>query len=591
MESHSTRRSATWIAALAGVAAIALLTLRAKEAGRREPVPPAQPMAIAAARTLDAVSDSAAIATALATVLDQPRPAGLRADEWATVARLYGRATPGSAPSPFWLADGQLAPRATDFAAILTAVDSIGLRPSDYATDAVTAALRAAAPAATLPGGEIALARADVRLTASFVALADDILVGRTDPRRVEPGWHIARDTVGVGARITTTIVAVRDGEPIAATLAALRPDYGSYGGLVRALARYRALDAAGGWPSIPKGATVRRGDVDPRLTALRARLAAEGYLASVIGSDTLDQTLTAAIAAFQDRHGLTVDSLLGPRTRAALAIPAAQRVRQIEANLERLRWLPANPGERFVVVNVPGFNLYAFEGGKRVLSMRVVVGDELASRRTPIFADTMEYIQFGPYWNVPRSIAVNEVLPQARRDRSYLARNNYRILRGWGDDAPIVDPNGLSNSALFSARYRVRQDPGPRNALGRVKFMFPNEYAVYLHDTPARTRFADADRALSHGCVRVADPEALAAYVLRDRTDWPRERIAATLEAGRRQRVTLSHGPPVYLIYLTAFAQDGIATFRDDIYDRDTTILRALAAQTRRASGMRPSS
>jgi murein L,D-transpeptidase YcbB/YkuD len=285
-------------------------------------------------------------------------------------------------------------------------------------------------------------------------------------------------------------------------------------------------------------------------------------------------------IAKFQQRHGLTVDSSVGPGTRSALNLPVSARVHQIEANLERLRWLPVDAGERFVVVNVPAFILYAFNGTKRELTMRVVVGDELASRRTPIFADTMEYIQFGPYWNVPRSIAVGEILPKARADRGYLARNNYQILRGWGDNAPVVDPRSLSNTALFSARYRVRQKPGPDNALGRVKFMFPNDFAVYLHDTPSKGRFEQADRAVSHGCVRVADPEALAAFVLAGRNDWPRDKIATTLSAGQRVRVNLRDGPPVYLIYLTAYAREGEVFFRDDIYDRDNRVIRALAAK-----------
>lgn len=580
MNGDDVRRSFTGMAALVAVAAIASATFSRRAVdGRRDASTPARPPATAGNER-----DSARIDAALGAALDGARPTGLRANEWSMVARLYRRTTRASTPSPFWLAGDRVAERGSDFAAVLASVDSLGLRPGDYAADAVADALRAAAPAGGARPDATSLARAEVRLTASFVALVDDLLVGRTDPRKVEPGWHIARRTFDVGTRIAAALSAVRAGEPVGATLAALRADYGSYGGLVRALARYRAIDGAGGWPAIPEGATLRAGDVDPRVIAVRARLAAEGYLPSAAGGDTLDSTVASAIASFQGRHGLALDSVLGPGTRAALAIPAAQRVRQIEANLERLRWLPLDPGERFVVVNVPAFSLYAFDGRKRVLSMRVVVGDELASRRTPIFADTMEFIEFGPYWNVPRSIAVNEVLPQARRDRSYLARNNYRILRGWGDNAPVVDPYSLSNSALFSSRYRVRQDPGPGNALGRVKFMFPNRYAVYLHDTPSRARFAQSDRALSHGCVRVADPEALAAYLLHDRTEWPRERIAAAMDAGKRRQVNLVHGPPVYLIYLTAFAQEGVATFRDDIYDRDKAILRALAARMRRS-------
>jgi murein L,D-transpeptidase YcbB/YkuD len=532
-----------------------------------------------AAGRVPIADDSAQIGAALAAALDGARPAWLRKDEWATVARLYRPSGQGSTPAPLWLEAERLAGRAGQLAAMLMAVDSLGLRPSDYGVETLSEALRAVTSPPEPPAESSALARADLLLTAGFVAVTDDLLTGRVDPRAVEPSWHIASRAFDVGGRIAAALAAVRAGQSVEGVLAGLRPDYGSYGALIRALARYRDLERAGGWARLPNGRTLRLGDAGASVLALRRRLAAEGYESAPVG-DTLDAALAGTVALFQRRHGLAVDSALGPRTRAALDVPASKRVRQIEANLERLRWLPTEPGERFIVVNVPAFVLYAFDGMTRALTMPVVVGDELASRRTPIFADTMEFIQFGPYWNVPRSIAVNEILPNARRDRGYLARNNYEILRSSGDGARVVNPRTLSNAALFSSRYRVRQKPGPANALGRVKFMFPNDYAVYLHDTPSKSRFEQADRAVSHGCVRVADPEALAAFVLRDRTDWPRDTIAATLAAGRRTRVNLAHGgPPVYLVYLTAFGRDGEVFFRDDIYDRDDRLLRALAA------------
>jgi murein L,D-transpeptidase YcbB/YkuD len=524
--------------------------------------------------------DSADIASALAAAVAGARPPWLRKDQWAIVARLYRPKGTPSAVTPLWLEAERPAPRAGELAAEIAAVDSLGLHPKDYGLGPLREALRAATPTPPARAGAAALARADLLLTASFVALVDDLLTGRLDPRQVEPSWHIAPRAFDVGGRIVSALESVRAGERIGGVLAGLRPDYGSYGALLQALGQYRALERGGGWPQLPKGQTLRLGDAGAGVPALRRRLAAEGYTSAPAVGDTLDATLAGAVAQFQRRHGLSADSAVGPRTRAALDIPAATRVRQIEANLERLRWLPVDPGERFVVVNVPAFVLYAFQGTARVLTMPVVVGDELTSRRTPIFADTMEFIQFGPYWNVPRSIAVNEILPKARSDRGYLARNNYQILRGWGDDAPVVNPRTLSDAALFSARYRVRQEPGPDNALGRVKFMFPNDYAVYLHDTPSKARFEQADRAVSHGCVRVADPEALAAFVLQDRSDWPRDSVARALATGRRVRVNLKRrGPPVYLIYLTAFGRDGQVFFRDDVYDRDDRLLRALAA------------
>jgi murein L,D-transpeptidase YcbB/YkuD len=543
----------------------------AKEAGTR--VPSSQHVAAAPAR-----ADSAQIAAALGKALSGARPSWLRQDQWAIVARLYRPGGATAPPVPRWLEADRLAARAGEFAALLASVDSLGLQPNDYGIGTLDDALRVAS--SPTGGAAAALAHADVLLTASFVALVDDLLTGRLDPRVVEPSWHIAPRAFDVGSHIASTLDSVRGGRPVRAVLAGLRPDYGSYGALLQALGRYRALARGGGWPQLPRGATLRMGDAGDGVAALRRRLATEGYGSAAASGDAFDAGLAAMVAQFQQHHGLAVDSAVGPRTRAALDVPAATRVRQIEANLERVRWLPVNPGGRFVVVNVPAFVLYAFDGMTRELTMRVVVGDELTSRRTPIFADTMEYIQFGPYWNVPRSIAVNEILPKARADRGYLARNNYQLLRGWGDDAPEVNPRTLTNAELFSTRYRVRQKPGPDNALGRVKFMFPNDYAVYLHDTPSKSRFEQSNRAVSHGCVRVADPEALAAFVLQGRADWPREKIASTLATGRRVRVSLGRrGPPVYLIYLTAYGRDGEVFFRDDIYDRDGRLLRAIAA------------
>ena len=525
-------------------------------------------------------ADSTSIAAALAAALDGARLPWLRKDQWTIVARLYRPKGRVSAPSPLWLHAEQPARYAGELAATIAAVDSMGLRPGDYRPDSLTDALRAVTSRPGTIAGASALAHADVLLTASFVALVDDLLTGRLDPRTVEPSWHIAPRAFDIAGRIASALDAVRAGRTMDSVLAGLRPDYGSHGALLQGLRRYRNLERGGGWSRLPTGATLHLGDAGAGVVALRRRLAAEGYVSSVARGDTLDATLGGTVALFQRRHGLAMDSAVGPRTRKALDVPVSTRVRQIEANLERLRWLPVEPGERFVVVNVPAFVLYAFIGTTRALTMPVVVGDELANRRTPIFADTMEFIQFGPYWNVPRSIAVNEILPRARGDRGYLARNHYQILRGDGDDAPVVNPTTLSDAALFSTRYRVRQEPGPDNALGRVKFMFPNDYAVYLHDTPAKSRFAQADRAVSHGCVRVADPEALAAFVLQDRADWTRDKIAGTLAAGRRVRVNLGRaGPPVYLIYLTAFGRDGEVFFRDDIYDRDERLMRALAA------------
>ena len=535
----------------------------------------AEPSAVRKGPTSD---DSLAIASALSTLLRGPKPQELRPDEWALVRRLYQGEDSAAGPVPLWVHDNLLLPRAHELVALLGAADSLGLEPNDYAIAAVRQTMNAAPSAAS------ALAAAELRLTASFVALLDDLLTGRVNPRSVERGWHIATNRGVAAERILASVGLVRSGKSIARILAELRPDYGVYSGLVQGLARYRAIAGRGGWPELPESRVLRVGDSSAAVGLLRARLSAEDYLPSTSGGDVFDNEVGASLAEFQRRHGLAIDSVLGPLTRRALNVRVEHRIEQIDANLERLRWLPANLGSRFIVVNIPAFSLYGYVGGERALTMRVVVGDELVSRRTPIFADTMEYVEFSPYWNVPRSIAVNEILPKVRRDRSYLTRNGFQMLRGWGDDAPAVDPAALSDEALFSSRFRLRQLPGPNNALGRVKFMFPNDYNIYLHDTPARLLFDEANRAHSHGCVRVADPRALAEFVLHDRADWPEDRIRTALEAGRRTRATVRPGVPVYLVYLTAFVREDAVAFRDDIYSRDDALIRALR-QSARAS------
>lgn len=273
---------------------------------------------------------------------------------------------------------------------------------------------------------------------------------------------------------------------------------------------------------------------------------------------------MVTAVAHFQARHGLAVDSIVGPATRRALNVSAEHRVRQIEASLERLRWLPPRLGERHIEVNIPAFQLDAYTEGKRVLSMPVVVGAEYQGRATPIFADTMRYVVINPYWNVPESIASSELWPKQRRDPSYFRRNGYEVVHAsWGT--------------------YVRQLPGPDNALGHIKFIFPNDFNVYLHDTPADALFGERVRAFSHGCVRVERPLALAQYVLGPQ-GWDSARVRDSIATARRERVDLQAGLPVYIIYLTATpALDGTMTFRNDLYDYDAKLLDQLAPDSGR--------
>lgn len=507
-------------------------------------------------------------------------PDGIPQDAWRRTVRLYQT----DHFAPFWLTDQALGPRVDALIAALDRADRHALRRADYPLAATLAAARTATES---PAAVEALAHADVLLTATCVAYAGDLLAGRVDPRTLEPGWHIASRSAFVDSVLGATLRAA----DLAAALQALEPQVAGYATLVAALAEYRARAGQGGWMPVPAGPTLHLRDVGTRVTLLRTRLMAEGYLPGVrAGATRYDSTLARAVAVFQLRHGLAVDSAAGPQTLAALNVTAAERATQIAANLERLRWLPRDLGDRYVMVNIPAFRLTAVEHGRAAVTMGVVVGSELADRRTPVFSDSMRYVQFGPYWNVPRSIAEREILPEAQRDRDYLARHNFELVRGWGDDAPVVDATALSDAALLSTRYRVRQRPGPDNALGRVKFMFPNDFNVYLHDTPAQALFGERVRAASHGCVRVADPAALATFVLAGDTAWPAERIRSTLAAGERARADLARPLPVYLLYLTAFDQGGVVGFRDDLYDRDPALVRALGADEDPGAGQRVS-
>lgn len=553
-----------------GLAVLAALV--APQRGARAGAPPAGPQAAG-----DSAHTATALAERLASREGQPTTTPAARDR---AVRLYQRV----GLRLLWLRPtGTLSDRGAALARALARVEQHGLRAADYPLPEIVGALGALSGPRRPGVGE--LAALDVLLTTSFAAFGADVLTGRVDPRDVEPGWHIDARAVDVDSALAA---ALHHAGAFEDALATLRPRYQGYDELRGALAHYRGLAATGGWPALPAGAPLRPGDRDARVSTLRRRLAVEGYLeagtlpaldAAAADSHALrfDSAVSAGVARFQARHGLDVDSVVGPRTRAALDVPAAHRARQIAANLERLRWLPPDLGERFVLVNVPAFRLDAYDGGARALTMRVVVGSELEDRHTPIFSDSMRYVQFGPYWNVPRGIAIREILPHALRDRAYLERHDYEIVRGWGDAAPVVSAWAMSDAELLSPRYRVRQRPGPRNALGRVKFIFPNDFAVYLHDTPARALFADTWRAGSHGCVRVADPAALAAFVLRGLPAWDAARIGETLAAGQRVRVDLPQKLPVYLVYLTAFVGDGGVAFRSDLYDMDARLTRAL--------------
>jgi murein L,D-transpeptidase YcbB/YkuD len=358
--------------------------------------------------------------------------------------------------------------------------------------------------------------------------------------------------------------------------IAPLRPRQREYRQMVEALEEYREMQEKGGWRRVPAGKKLVLGAEGASVEALRKRLEATGELKNADGKPVYDDEVAAAVGLFQERHGLTPDGSAGPATLAALNVPVEHRIRQIELNLERYRWLPSDFGKRYILVNIPDYRLYAYDDGNEALTMRVIVGDEYGSA-TPVFADSMTYLVFRPQWDMPRGILVDEVIPKVRENIYYLAEHGYEVIDTARNEV-VDDPAAIDWSDLDSTNitFRVRQKAGAGNALGNVKFMFPNQFSIYLHDTPNRQLFQQQERTLSHGCVRVENPVRLAAYVLGDQGDWSEDKISVAMQPAdsgdvEPLPVDLEEPVPVYLVYLTAFMREGVLHFRDDPYKKDS--------------------
>jgi murein L,D-transpeptidase YcbB/YkuD len=345
-------------------------------------------------------------------------------------------------------------------------------------------------------------------------------------------------------------------------------------------LALYRQLAAEGGWPQIPAGRTVRPDEEDWRIPWLRRHLARVGDLdeSLVTGAPILDPETAAALRRFQGRHGLTGDGVFGPQTLAELNVSVEERIRQIEINMERSRWLSGDPGDHYLMVNIADFTLTVVEKGEAVLSMAVVVGTPF--RRTPVFSTRLSYLIFSPSWNVPVSILRKDKLPLIKSDIKYLAAHHYQIV-AWKDfPNRLLDPESLDWEGITADNFPglLRQEPGPWNALGRVKFMLPDSFNIYLHDSPDRHLFERKTRIFSSGCIRIERPFDLAAYLLRNREDWDEKRIRQAMASGKPQRVDLREHLPVHILYRTAWVDgQGRLQFRRDVYGRDKDLYVAL--------------
>jgi murein L,D-transpeptidase YcbB/YkuD len=481
---------------------------------------------------------------------------------------------------PAWTDDGLALANASAFLNALRLVAEDGLDPENYHLDTLEALLSEINAAKAKQGRNVrpeALADLEMLLTDAFLLCGSHLVHGQVNPETLQSEWFVKGRFEDLAAVLEKGLAA----NDIPGALDSLRPGHVVYKGLKIALQDYWALADAGGWPEFPPGPKLVKGDRDARVEALRKTLVATGDLLDAEGDGDpafFDDGLERSVKAFQRRHGLEPDGSVGVGTATVLNVPAAERLAQIRANLERWRWITQDLGERYILVNVADFRVEVVEAGREILSMPAIVGT--AYRRTPDFSGRLSYIEINPAWNVPPKLAREDILPKVRKNPGYLKEKGIRVFSDWTEGAPEIDSAKVDWSQVKedSLSYKFRQDPGPQNALGQIKFVFPNKFDVYLHDTPERGLFSRAVRDFSSGCIRVERPVDLAEYVLRDDPDWGREKILAAMDVQETRIVSLRNPLGVHLLYWTAWlSDDGRVQFRKDIYLRDAALYRAL--------------
>jgi len=500
---------------------------------------------------------------------------GTRVDRtW--LARVYATAS----PEPVWFTMAGPRPALGVALAALRSAADRGLAPADYEIASLEREMQAASSPATLPD---AVAQADVAMTVAMLQFLSDLRFGRVRPQMIEPHYRAPPKDDAFVARLRD---AVADNH-LAALIDAVEPRFALYSRLVQLLAQYRNASAypSSAWPvlALPRDKVVA-GEPYAGVAALHDRLVRLGDLPADTAKPADDRyaaTLAAAVRRFQERHGLQPDGVLGKDTIAALNEPLAARVRQIELSLERLRWLPEFERGPVIAVNVPSFQLWVladpFGRQPATLSMPVIVGRAMRNE-TPVFIGEMRWVEFSPYWNVPPSILRAEYLPRLESDAALLVREDMEIVGTRGGDVAIAEIDDAALVGLRSGALRMRQRPGPRNALGGVKFVLPNTMDIYLHGTPAQVLFERTRRDFSHGCIRVRDPAVLAGFVLRDRPEWTPAEIARAMISGTTRVVQLASPIPVVVFYTTAIVDNGgRAHFLADVYGHDRKLEQAL--------------
>jgi murein L,D-transpeptidase YcbB/YkuD len=419
------------------------------------------------------------------------------------------------------------------------------------------------------------VAEMDMLLTDAYFLYASHILNGKVNPETIDSEWKATRRE-GNPVQLLDTALSVKE---IYQSIIDLKPLHPSYQGLKEALKMYEMIAGNGGWSKIPVGETLKVGMKDSlRVPLIIERLMSTKDLQIAPGDGyTYSDTIASSVKNYQLRNGLDVDGNLGKMTTESMNITAEKRIEQIKVNMERFRWISHDLGEQYIFVNIADFQLRVYEDNKIVLKEKVIVGRPY--RKTPVFTSQMMYIVLNPYWTVPPTILYEDMIPEVTKNADYLSSKKIRVFQGNGSNMIEINPDSISWSDMSrnNFTYTLKQDPGSLNALGEVKFMFPNKYNVYIHDTPSKELFNRSERTFSSGCIRLNNPRSLIQYLIPEYLDSDIEKIEKIIDKGKEHTILLTHPINVHILYLTAWVENGIVQFRKDIYERDAGVLTAL--------------
>jgi len=473
---------------------------------------------------------------------------------------------------PLWVNMDGPADKAATLLAIIQNANMDGLDPEQYYLSQLTSLWKDQTPEA--------LIELDTLLTLAFINYTYDIGGGRSRFTTNAPSAFKEKKMAAYDAlALIKTALSAPD---LNLFMNNLLPTHKYYKNLRTVLPLYQEMAATGGWPSIASGRSIHPGENDARIPTIKSRLQIEGFLqAAPTATDTTtyDELLAQAVIKFQLRHGLTGDGVIGTATIAAMNVTAQQKVRQILVNLERWRGKDHDLGKKYVLIDIAGFHLEGITDDQVILDMPVIVGTIL--NQTPIFSDRIQYMEINPFWNIPPSIARNEMLEEVKKDNNFLNSSNIRLFSDWSNEASEINPlcidwNKINPQQM--SHFKLRQEPGKKNALGSIKFIFPNSHSVYMHDTPSQANFKHAKRAFSHGCIRLEQPVKLADFLMNKHNDWTQDRFHEIINSGKRTIVHLPEPPPVHITYQTVKSdQQGLASFHPDIYDQDRQLEQIL--------------